>query len=152
MEKKKRVAIGGTFEPLHDGHRAILKKAYELGEVYIGLTSDTMVSRRYREVRLYEQRKKELEQYIHQEFGVIPNIQKLCDSYGPTIEEHFDYIVVSPDTYPVAMEINRIRDKKGLQPIEIVKIDFVLTQDGKPISSTRIKNGEIDEHGVLSHK
>ncbi|MCD5409830.1 MAG: phosphopantetheine adenylyltransferase [Methanocellales archaeon] len=147
--EKKRVAVGGTFEPLHDGHRAILKKAYELGEVYIGLTSDAMADHRYREVLPYERRKKALEQYIHREFGSIPNIQKLYDPHGPTIEEHFDYIVISPDTYPVAMEINRIRERKGLRPIEIVKIDFVLAQDGKPISSTRIKNGEIDEHGVL---
>ncbi len=143
------MAVGGTFEPLHDGHRAILKKAYELGEVYIGLTSDAMADHRYHEVSSYGWRREALEQYIHREFDIIPNIQKLCDPHGPTIEEHFDYIVISPDTYPVAMEINRIRDKKGLQPIEIVKIDFVLAQDGKPISSTRIKKGEIDEHGVL---
>jgi len=147
--EKKRVAVGGTFEPLHDGHRAILKKAYELGEAYIGLTSDAMADHRYREVLPYGRRRKALEQYVHQEFGIIPNIQKIHDPYGPTIDEHFDYIVVSPDTYPVAMEINRIRKRKGLQPIEVVKIDFVLAQDGKPISSTRIKKGEIDEHGVL---
>ncbi len=150
--EKKRVAVGGTFEPLHEGHRAILKKAYELGEVYIGLTSDAMADRRYRKVLPYWRRKKALEQYVHQGFGIIPDIQKIHDPYGPTIDEHFDYIVISPDTYPVAMEINQIREKKGLRPIEAIKIDFVLAQDGKPISSTRIKNGEIDEHGVLLHK
>jgi pantetheine-phosphate adenylyltransferase len=149
MLSEKRVAVGGTFEPLHDGHRALLKKAYELGEVYIGLTSDVMASHRYREVLPYEQRKKALEQYIHQKFGIQPNIQKLCDPYGPAIREHFDYIVVSPESYPVATEINGLREERGLHPVKIVKIDYVLAQDGKPISSTRIKNGEIDEHGAL---
>lgn len=144
-----KVAVGGTFEPLHDGHKALLKRAYELGNVFIGLTSDALAKHRYKEVFPYEERKRNMEQYIQGEFSSQANIQKLHEPYGSTISEHFDYIVVSPETYPVAMEINRIRENRGLRPIEIVKIDFVLAQDGKPISSTRIKNGEIDDHGVL---
>lgn len=144
-----KVAVGGTFEPLHDGHKALLKRAYELGNVFIGLTSDDLAKHRYKETYPYEERKKCMKQYIQGELNSQANIQKLNEPYGPTISEHFDYIVVSPETYPVAMKINLIRKDKGLRPIEIIKIDFVLAQDGKPISSTRIKNGEIDEHGVL---
>jgi len=43
--RKMRIAIGGTFDPLHDGHKKLLKKAYELcegGEIVIGVTSDKM--------------------------------------------------------------------------------------------------------------
>ena len=144
-----KVAVGGTFDPLHDGHRALLKRAYELGNVFIGLTSDALAKRRYKDVFSYEEREKRMKRYIQGEFGSKANIQKLNEPYGATISEHFDYIVVSSETYPVAMEINRIREERRLLPIEIVKIDFVLANDGKPISSTRIKNGEIDEHGVL---
>ncbi len=149
---KEKAAIGGTFEPLHDGHKALLKKAYELGDVYIGLTSDAMAKRRYRDVMPYGQRKQILEQCIRREFGVQANIFELRDPYGPAISEHFDHIVVSPETYPIAEKINQIRANRGLPSIDIIKIDFVLAQDGKPISATRIKNGEIDEHGVLLRK
>jgi len=149
---KKKVAVGGTFEPLHDGHKALLRKAYELGDVYIGLTSDAMAKRRYRDVLPYEQRKQALERYIRGEFGVQANIFELRDPYGPAISEHFDCIVVSPETYSMAEKINHLRANRGLPSIDIIKIDFVLAQDGKPISATRIKNGEIDEHGVLLRK
>ncbi|HPM27160.1 MAG TPA: adenylyltransferase/cytidyltransferase family protein, partial [Methanothrix sp.] len=55
-----RVAVGGTFDPIHDGHIALLRRAFELGrggEVIIGLTSDEMArASRKRPVRNFEVR------------------------------------------------------------------------------------------------
>ena len=40
-----KVGIGGTFNVLHKGHRALLDKALEIGdEVVVGLTSDRFAS------------------------------------------------------------------------------------------------------------
>jgi pantetheine-phosphate adenylyltransferase len=143
------VAIGGTFDVLHDGHRALLKKAHTLGDVIIGLVSDDMARKKFHVVNTYNNRKKSLIAYMETLTGTDPLIVALSDPYGPTLEQKFDYIVVSPDTHPTAEEINALRSQRGLPPIKIVCVDFVLAQDGKPISSTRIHNGEIDEHGVL---
>lgn len=145
------VAVGGTFEPLHDGHKALLEKACDLskgGELLIGLTSDEMARQRFREVLDYEARLSAVKEYV-ESLGINPIIVELKDPYGPTVYEDFDYLVVSPETLPVGLEINEIRREKGLKPIKIVKIEYVLAKDGRPISSTRIKLGEIDEHGNL---
>ena len=143
------VAIGGTFDVLHDGHKALLKKAHTLGDVIIGLVSDEMAQKKFHVVNTYNNRKKSLIAYIETLTGASPLIVALSDPYGPTLAQKFDYIVVSPDTRPTAKKINALRSKRSLPPITIVCVDFVLAQDGKPISSTRIHNGEIDEHGVL---
>ncbi len=142
------VAIGGTFDVLHDGHKALLKKAYILGDVLVGLVSDEMAKKAH-VVNTYNSRKKSVTAYIKALTGTDPQIVALNDPYGPTLEQSFDYIVVSPDTLPTAKEINGLRSQRGLPPIKIVCVDFVLAQDGKPISSTRIHDGEIDVHGVL---
>ncbi|CAG0999259.1 MAG: pantetheine-phosphate adenylyltransferase [Candidatus Methanoperedens nitroreducens] len=146
-----RVAVGGTFDPLHDGHRSLLMKAVELGrdgELLIGLTSDEMAKNKIHEVDDYRSRYNEVLNFIHDQ-GIIPRIIKLDDPYGPTIIEDFDYLVVSPETRPIGLKINRIRSEKNMKPLKIVLVDYVLAEDGLPISSTRIRNGEIDTHGKV---
>ncbi len=149
-----KVAVGGTFQPLHDGHKLLLRTAYGLdGTVDIGLTSDSMATgKRTRHVQTYEQREKAIRDWVRKEFGIEPHITKIDDPYGSTLTEDYDYIVVSPETYSMADKINQLRKERGLKPIKVVRVDYVLAEDGKPISSTRIVEGEIDSHGNLLNK
>lgn len=149
-----KVAVGGTFQPLHDGHKLLLRTAYDLGgTVDIGLTSDTMATdKRTRDVQTYEQRETAIRKWVLRELRTEPHIMKIDDPYGKTLTEDYDYIVVSPETYPTAVRINQLRKERGLKPIEIVRVEYVLAEDCKPISSTRIVAGEIDAHGNLLRK
>jgi pantetheine-phosphate adenylyltransferase len=154
MRTRMKVVIGGTFDPLHDGHKKLLQKVFELsrggGEIIVGVTSDTMArASRDREVSPYEVRAETIRRYMHNEYGANVRIVELNDRYGVTLDEDFDYVVISPETYPVALEINKLREACGKRPIKIVKVEHVKAADGRVISSTRIKAGEIDPHGAL---
>jgi pantetheine-phosphate adenylyltransferase len=153
MVSYMRVCLGGTFYPLHKGHKLLLKKAFQItgakDSVFIGLTSTAMVKKKG-EIASFERRKESIEQFLSEE-NVLERatIQPLSNKFGPTIEEDFDAIIVSPETKPTAEEINKKRKKLGKKPLQIVVIPFALSEDNQPISSSRIRRKEIDENGTI---
>jgi pantetheine-phosphate adenylyltransferase len=149
----KKVILGGTFDILHKGHETLLKKAFSLGKVTIGLTSDQFAKRlKKRKVNKFSQRKRNLEKFILKKFKRKAKIVKIDDIFGPTLKEDFDFLVVSRETFKNGLKINGERKKLGKKPIKIVKIKMVLAEDGKPISCTRIRKGEIDSEGKILRK
>jgi pantetheine-phosphate adenylyltransferase len=145
--------VGGTFDHLHTGHISLLTKAYAVGkQVTIGLTSDRYVSRiKKRSVSSYQTRIRELKMWLekHGVFGRT-TIVPIDDSYGPSnTSGDYEAIVVSQETKQVAKIINTMRIKKGISPLSIIVVPMVPAEDLDRISSTRIRNGEIDHEGKL---
>src|SRR4030065_2177313 len=89
MNKFKKVAVGGTFDELHRGHKTLLGRAFEVGDkVIIGLSSDEFVSkmRKPHETALYNERLIELEAFLEQSgSATTAEIIPLNDPYGLTI-------------------------------------------------------------------
>jgi len=137
-QEKYKVAVGGTFDILHKGHEALLKKAFSLGDVSIGLTSDKYAGKKKRRIKDFSERKKNLESLINRKFSGKFSTYKIEDKFGDAVKGDYDYIVVSPESLPVAEEINVERKKKNRKSIKIVKIPFVLNKSGKPLSSTNL--------------
>ena len=149
------VATGGTFDEIHIGHIALLSKAFELGKrVIIGVTSDDFAEKTKREKKLnhsYDKRVFNLKDIIQKKFGRVSyKISKLDNEYGPiVILGEVDALIASTETAKKGEKINEIRSKKGLPPIAIISVDLIRTEDGSPISSTRIREGEIDPFGKI---
>jgi pantetheine-phosphate adenylyltransferase len=151
----RKVVVGGTFDYFHDGHRTLLKKAFEVGErVFLGVCSDEMQELLRKDsagVRSLATRMHTVLEFVRQ-LGALErtDLTILTDPLGPAVEDReADAIVVSPVTRARAEEINRRRREKGLKPLEIIEIPFVLAEDGRPISSIRIRYGEMDSRGRI---
>ena len=155
MERKKYklVGVSGTFSPpLHSGHIALITKGFEISEkIMIGLTADEMIKNKILSEKIppYETRKKNISDFLSK--NNLMNraiIVKLTDPYGPSIEDQgLEAIIVSQDTKYMDEKINGKRKEKNLPPLDFVAIEMVLAKDGMPISSTRMRQGLIDETG-----
>ncbi len=151
--KYDKVVIGGTFDYLHDGHKSLLSKAFEIGDrVLIGVVSGPLeLQKDAAGIRPLSDRLGDLEDFLR-EMGWLARaqIETISDPIGPADEdEDLEAIVVTKETRPRAEEINELRSENGLNELDILEIPLIPADDGRPISSIRIRYGEIDEHGNI---
>ena len=153
MSKFSLIAMGGTFDIIHRGHLTLLSNAFEISDkVIIGLTSDEFAEKKGKiPNNKYDQRLENLTNTISKEF---PNtsfeISKLDNDFGPAVlERDVEALVVSDETSNQGNVLNKLRTEKKLPPVEIINVPMFLAKDGTRISTTRIKNSEIDSEGNL---
>ena len=152
-----KVVFAGTFDHLHEGHKHLLRAASKLGKkVAIGLTSDRMLDSKFKRhlVQSYSQRHGVLEAFLREE-----KIIERCSIFpietmegGADEMEDLEALIVSDEIKVVenAFEINNKRIRKGLKRFHIIVIPRVRTPDGKPLSSSRIRDGEeFDEDALV---
>jgi len=154
MESFDLVAMGGTFDVIHSGHMELLNKAFSISsKVIIGLSSDQLATKKGKNLANdYSKRLSLLKSVIEKSF---PNsayeISKLENDFGPAvIEGSVKALVVSEETSNKGLLLNELRAERNLPPVKIVVVPMVLAEDGKSISTTRIKNSEIDGSGNLN--
>ncbi len=151
MKKFSKVCLGGTFDQIHLGHKSLLEMAFSTSnEVIIGLTSDQRANlgRANEVLQKYEERYSNLDDFLAKTFSKKYSIVKLNDIWGPGIfDKDLEAIIVSEETENVAFELNKNRKLKNLSELEVITVPLILAKDGKKISSTRIRNNEIDVDG-----
>ncbi len=153
MKKFDLVAMGGTFDVIHKGHITLLSAAFSISsKVIIGLTSEDWASKNGKDLlNNFDKRLEKLVKTIEKNF---PNtsfeISKLDNDFGPAVlEKKVQALVVSDETSNQGEVLNKLRKQKNLPPVDVVVVPMVLAKDGNKISTSRIKNQEIDYDGNL---
>lgn len=146
------IACGGTFDFFHKGHRHFLQEAFNISKfVSIGLVSDSFCKKLDKQnFQSYLQRKHNIELFLKEKNAFNKyQIIKLDDIYGTArSDKTLEGLLVTRDSLSGAKKINALRVKNGLGPLRVLTTQIVEDQDGKPISSSRIRAGIINREGI----
>ena len=140
-------AVAGTFNILHEGHKALIRRAFEIADhVVIGITSDRMASGgRDKHVPMVI-RRRELESFVST-LGSA-RIFEIDDIYGPDeIMDGVDFLVVSEETLDNGRKVNDRRRSRGLKPMELSVVPLVMSDRGEKISASSILDGRYGRQG-----
>lgn len=151
----KHIFVAGTFDGLHAGHQRLLTEAFTHGRrITIGLTSDQFV-RQFKisnfkfKIRKYDERKKVLETWLNRQKKQA-NIIPISDPHEPAASmKDLSALIVTKENRVTGERINALRYALGVSPLALIEVPIVPAEDGNPISSTRLRNGEIDRDGRL---
>ncbi|MGB0653458.1 MAG: inosine/xanthosine triphosphatase [Thermoplasmatota archaeon] len=145
-----RVCLGGTFDPFHIGHEALLRAAAtpDATHLFIGITQGELAQRPDRQVAPVAERAARIEAFLDA-LGYQGDVvtKPLEDGVGPATNPEYDRIVVSYETAKAADAINKRRRAAGHAPLDVVVVPPVLGADRLPVSATAIASGRIDRQG-----
>jgi pantetheine-phosphate adenylyltransferase len=148
-----RVVLGGTFDRLHVGHEALLGTAFQTGRsVAIGVTTDGYLESHPKpdagKIQPYRQRRAALRQWLSARYPASRwTIVPLHNTFGRSVEDGVDALVVSADTLSGGRLVNAERRRRGRKAVPLFVVPLVLGDDLQPVSSRRIRAAEIDRNG-----
>lgn len=154
VDTYKTGVVGGTFDHFHEGHKALLASALGKSErVFIGVATSKLTQQKqfFSTIETYDIREKAVAAFVRKHKAenrvkIIP----INDLYGNTLQDkNIDAIFVTEETKCVVPLINTHRQRIGMKELAVVEVPFVLADDGNPISSERIRKGEIDRKGYV---
>lgn len=129
------VAVGGTFDGMHYGHRKLLTLAVSsvipvTGKLIVGVTVDEMLtSKQYAEyIPSLRERMEGVRKFLHRLAPGMKNriiIEPISDAYGPPGKEstgkEFDALVLSHETLENGVKLNRHRQETfGYEPLTLL--------------------------------
>lgn len=151
-----KVVFAGSFDHLHEGHKHILRSAFKIGKkVAIGLTTDKMLHYKTNKhlIQSFRERHGMIEEFIktecdHERCNIFPIDTK---EGGADTMEDLEALIISDEIGVVqnAFDINQKRIDNGLKRYHIIIIPRVRTPDGRPLSSSRIREGEVFDPDTL---
>jgi len=153
VRRPRLAVLGGTFDHLHVGHLALLAAAFRIGDgVAIGVTTDRFLAEHPKpyggRIQPYVVRRAALVRWLRAHYPRGSwRVSPLEDPFGRSTAPEVGVLIVSRDTEKGGRAVNRERRRLGRRTIPMVSVPLVLADDLEPVSSRRIRAGEIRADG-----
>jgi len=144
--KYKRVAVGGTFDNIHNGHRKLLTLAASscTDGLVVGIMGDQMLQHKKNswQINDFKTRSLGVTSFLSFIKPVLKvEVAELSDPYGPAItDKTIEAIVVSSETIEGAKKINKIREEKQMNPLAIL---VTRRENAAVLSSTFVREKTV---------
>lgn len=125
------VAVGGTFDHLHIGHKLLLTLAGFLSRtrLIVGVTGPELLKNKKHAEAMdaYNVREAAVRNFVDYVFpGLDVYTEEINDIYGPTgTVENIDALVVSHETRSGGGMVNDYRESKGWKKLTIVEVGLI---------------------------
>lgn len=140
------VAVGGTFDHLHSGHKLLLGTAavYARGRLRVGVTGPALLTKKkYAEqLQTIAVRRDHVTRFLKRLRPDLElEVEEIVDVSGGTDRiAAVEALVVSPETRRAVELINDLREKNGIfVPLKEIVIPYAFAKDGEVVSSTSLR-------------
>ena len=148
--------VGGTFDFFHIGHQKLINSCLKNCDfLEIWVLSDQITQEKDPRISLWKERCHIIKQNLSLEQSSRVTFHELLDDYGVALShKNATKIFCTNETFSTCQIINQKRLERGLKPLSIISVSHELSKDGRIISSSRIRNGEINRDGEvwINHK
>lgn len=148
-KKYDTVAVGGTFDHIHDGHKILLSVALFLSsrKLIIGITDDELLkNKKYKEyLQSFEQRLSITDKFIKKICDKqVYEIYKIVDICGPTgYLKDIDCLVLSKESASGGEYVNNFRKSINYPELDIFEIGLIGGEN--KLSSTDLRKAEMED-------
>ncbi len=149
----QNAALGGTFDHFHTAHEKFLTYAYRHAKhICVGITDEKLYAKKIlsHTIEPIAVRTKAVKTFLKKRnYLSRTDFYILHDIYGPTKDdETLEAIIASKETFPNVLRINEERRKRNIPELRILIAPQICGNDTLPISSERIRKGDIDRRGM----
>eukprot|EP00731_Ephydatia_muelleri_P007734 Em0004g72a len=152
------VALGGTFDNIHNGHRLLLTLSalQTTRRILVGLADGPLLASKVLPeiIKPVEERVLDVKCFLGDvKAGIEHDVVPITDVYGPTAwDDKLECLVVSPETARGADKVNAERERKGLRRLAVYSIPLITSdesEEGK-LSSSDIRKAMLGVYRQLN--
>ena len=138
------VAVGGTFDHLHQGHKVLLSCAAAIATrgLVVGISGDPLLREKAAASHLqsWGDRARTVAAFLAlQRPDLTLRLEELSDAFGPSLRPELGALVVSAETEVGGHAVNQKRQELQRSTLQLVVVPLVIDRAGEKMSSSKLR-------------